>query len=165
MAWVGVGHARDSLTGRDRVSVILPICWGGGARSCIDGLEGVVARFCSRKTVPTEAIEVETVMLMREYRLLPDTQAAGRWRSGSVLVMELENTGLSATMTARGLNRFHFRPWGVNGGAAGRIGEVVVNPGKPDERSIGKIKVLKLKRGDVVRMITGMLLNLGFLRN
>ena len=154
MAGIVVVNARDPLTGNDRVSVINPICGGGGARSFIDGLEGVDARFCSLKSVPTEAIEVETVMLMREYRLLPDTQAAGRWRGGSVLVMELENTGLSATMTVRGLNRFHFRPWGVNGGAAGRIGAVILNPGTPDERSIGKIKILELKRGDVVRMIT-----------
>ncbi len=154
MAGIVVVNARDPLTGKDRVSVINPICGGGGARSFIDGVEGVDARFCSLKSVPTEAIEVETVMLMREYRLLPDTQAAGRWRGGSVLVMELENTGLSATMTVRGLNRFHFRPWGVKGGEAGQVGKVIFNPGKPDERSIGKIKILKMKRGDVVRLIT-----------
>ena len=154
MAGIVVVNARDPLTGKNRVSVINPICGGGGGRCSIDGVEGVDGRFGSLKSVPTEAIEVETVMLMREYRLLTDTQAAGRWRGGSALVMELENTGLSATMTARGLNRFHFRPWGVNGGEAGRIGKVILNPGKPDERSIGKIMILELKRGDVVRMIT-----------
>jgi N-methylhydantoinase B len=154
MAGIVVVNARDPLTGKNRVSVINPICGGGGGRSSIDGIEGVDGRFGSLKSVPTEAIEVETVMLMREYRLLSDTQAAGRWRGGSALVMELENTGLSATMTVRGLNRFHFRPWGVNGGDAGQVGKVIFNPGKPDERSIGKIMILELKRGDVVRMVT-----------
>jgi N-methylhydantoinase B len=68
--------------------------------------------------------------------------------------MDLENTGIAATMTVRGMNRFHFRPWGLNSGAAGRLGEVMLNPDRPDARSIGKINVLHLARGDSVRITT-----------
>jgi N-methylhydantoinase B len=37
---------------------------------------------------------------------------------------------------------------------AGERGSVVVNPGRPDERDIGKITVLELKHRDVVRIVT-----------
>jgi len=104
--------------------------------------------------VPTEIIEIETVMRVRRYGILEDSQSPGRWHGGAALVYELENTGLSATMTVRGMNRFHFQPWGVRGGAAGRLGKVVRNPGREDETSIGKINVLTLARGDVIRIVT-----------
>ena len=47
-------------------------------------------------------MEAETVLIMRAYRLVPDSQAAGKWQSGAALVMELENTGHEAMMTVRG---------------------------------------------------------------
>ncbi len=40
------------------------------------------------------------------------------------------------------------------GGASGSAGSTVLNPGTPAERNIGKIDVLEMKQGDVLRMIT-----------
>jgi N-methylhydantoinase B len=68
------------------------------------------------------------------------------------VALELENTGIAAMITARGLNRFHFRPWGVDGGAPGQLCEVIMQPGTPQEHLHGKIAVLNLQQGDVVRI-------------
>ncbi len=55
-------------------------------------------------------------------------------------------------MTVRNMNRFVFAAWGYRGGATGALGRVVLNPGTSDERSIGKIKALEMRRGDVVQL-------------
>jgi N-methylhydantoinase B len=154
MAGIIVANARDPQTGRQRVSVLNPIIGGGGGRLGVDGIDGVDGRSGALKSIPTEVIEVETVMHMRRCHLVADTQSPGRWRGGAALVMEIENTGLEATMTVRGMNRFTFRPWGFNGGRPGKLGEVITNPGTPEEKSIGKIRVLRMKRGDVVRIVS-----------
>jgi N-methylhydantoinase B len=66
--------------------------------------------------------------------------------------MEIENTAHRAVMTVRNMNRFVFSAWGFRGGEHGVKGTAVLNPGRPDERSIGKISVLELNRGDVIQI-------------
>jgi N-methylhydantoinase B len=152
MVGIVVVNAPDRITGLDRVTVVNPICGGGGGRAGMDGIDGTDVRFGMLKSVPTELIEVETVLLVRSYRLMPDTQSAGQWRGGAAVMIELENTGTEALITARGLNRFHFRPWGVDGGAPGRLCEVIRHPGTPEERLHGKIGVLTLQPGEAIRI-------------
>jgi N-methylhydantoinase B len=154
MAGVIVVTSRDPMSGRITPRVINPLAGGSGARNGLDGVDGVDVRFGALRTVPAEMIEVETVMLVREYGILVDSRAPGKFTGGAALVLELENTGLEATMTVRGMNRFHFQPWGVKGGHPGRLGEVIMNPGKSGAASIGKIEVLHMGKGDVVRMLT-----------
>ncbi len=154
MVGIIVCTARDRLTGRRRVSTLNPVMGGGGGRNGIDGIDGADGRSGALRNIPTEIIEVETVIHMRSISLVPDTQSAGRWRSGSAIEMEMENTDIEATITVRGMERFHFQPWGVKGGEPGRLCEVIMNPGTAAEASIGKIKVLRLGRGDVVRIVS-----------
>lgn len=154
MSGIIVVTGRDRLHGGKRVSVINPICGGGGGRLGQDGIDGIDNRSGSLLTVPAETIEVETVMRVRRYGLLADSQAAGRWRSGAAVVLDLENTDLEAVMTVRGMDRLKFSPWGVDGGDPGSLARVIMNPDTKGERDIGKIDVLHLKRGDVVRLIT-----------
>lgn len=146
--------ARSSLTGRRTVNVINPFCGGSGGRRICDGVDGVDSAQGSLKNTPTEVVEVETPIRIRQYQLVPGTFGAGRFRGGAAIVMDLENTELEAVMTARSLNRFHFAPWGVRGGGFGAPGRVVLNPGKANEREIGKVTMLELARGDLIRMIT-----------
>ncbi|WP_159592433.1 hydantoinase B/oxoprolinase family protein [Chelativorans xinjiangense] len=151
MAGVIVVAAPDPRTGRDRVNVINTIHGGGGARRDRDGVDGTEVRY-SQRMVPTEVIEVETALIIRAIRSVPDSRRAGRYASGAALEIEIENTASRAIMTVRNMNRFVFAPWGYRGGEQGLLGRTLVNPGKPDERSIGKISVLELGRGDVVRI-------------
>ncbi len=150
MVGIVVVNAPDRISGQNRVTVVNTICGGGGGRAGHDGIDGTDVRFGMLKSVPTELIEVETVLLIRSYALMPDTQAPGLQRGGAAIAMELENCGFEAMITARGLNRFHFRPWGVDGGAPGKLCEVILHPGTPDEHLHGKIAVLTLRQGEAV---------------
>ncbi len=152
MIGIIVASAEDPRTGQNRVSVVNPISGGSGGRSGKDGLDGIETRFGALRSVPTEIVEIESAILMRAIRLLPDSRGAGRWNGGAATSVEIENTGDSAIITVRGMNRFQLSPWGVNGGEPGRTGSTTVNPGTDKAQSIGKIVVLKLERGDVVRI-------------
>lgn len=154
MSGIIVVSAKDPNGEGNRVSVINPLCGGGGGRAGSDGTDGVDSRSGYLRTVPAEMIEIETVMRVRRYGLVTDSQAPGRWHSGAAIALELENTGPEAVMTVRGMNRFYFQSWGVRGGECGHLGSVVLNPNTDVERNIGKIDVLKLQRNDVVRLTT-----------
>ncbi len=61
----------------------------------------------------------------------------------------------NAIVTARGMERFHFRPWGRMGGGAGTLCETLLNPGTPQQKSIGKVtNALHPAPGDVVAINT-----------
>ena len=146
--------ALDPRTGRKTVGVVNPVIGGSGGRAGRDGINGVDPRFGAVKSVPAEVIEADTVLRVRRCELVPDSQSAGLHQGGAALLMELENTGYEALMTVRGMNRFHFRPWGFRGGRAGRLGTAILNPGRTEERDLGKIDVLRLAAGDVLRLTT-----------
>jgi N-methylhydantoinase B len=57
-------------------------------------------------------------------------------------------------VTARGMERLRFSPWGVSGGSAAATGSVVLNPGTAAERPLAKIDVLSLEPGDVLSVRT-----------
>ncbi|WP_413732492.1 hydantoinase B/oxoprolinase family protein [Sodalis sp. RH20] len=152
MSGVIVVSAKDPHGEGNRVSVINPLCGGGGGRFGLDGTDGVDSRSGYLRTVPAETIEAETVMRVKRYGLVTDSQAPGRWQSGAAIALELENTGPEAVMTVRGMNRFYFQSWGARGGQCGHLGSVLLNPGTDDERNLGKIDVLKMQRHDVVRL-------------
>ena len=146
--------ARDPVTRRKRVNVINPFCGGSGGRAGVDGVDGVDGPQASLKNTPTEIVEAETLIRVRQYQLAPDTFAAGQWRGGAAIVMDIENTDLDAVMAVRGLNRFQFASWGSFGGRPGVLGKVVLNPGCRDERKIERLNIIELKQGDIVRMTT-----------
>ncbi|MFZ4213766.1 hydantoinase B/oxoprolinase family protein, partial [Pantoea endophytica] len=106
----------------------------------------------SQRSVPVEVIEIETVLVMRAIRLVPGSRRAGKYVSGAALEIEMENTAYNATITVRNLNRFIFAPWGAQGGEKGLLGKVTLNPGSPDEKDIGKISVLELRKNDILRI-------------
>lgn len=154
MAGIIVVGGEDPINGGNRVTVINPICGGGGGRRNCDGPDAIEARTAYLRSVPAEVTEIETNIRVRQYALVPDSQSPGRYRSGAGVVLDLENVGLDATMTIRGMNRFVFQPWGVRGGSPGRLGEAILNPGTADEKSIGKVNVLQFRQGDTLRLVT-----------
>jgi N-methylhydantoinase B len=147
-AWV------DSASGRSRVSVVEPFSGGSGGRVRADGVDATDTMIGFLKSTPIEHVEVETPLIIRRHELVPGRIGHGRYRGGAAVCIELECRAPEAKITVRGLDRFRFQPWGVRGGLPGHNGYTVVNPGTDRSEMIGRIKVLTLTRGDLLRMVS-----------
>lgn len=145
----------DLETGGTKVSVIQPIVGGSGGRPAEDGVDGAMVLANFLKNVPTEMIERDMAEIrIRQYALRPDSGGAGRQRGGTGILIEFETASPYTTVTSRCMERYLFPPPGRLGGAPGSTGFTTLNPGGNRERDIGKIDVLELEQGDVLRIGT-----------
>jgi N-methylhydantoinase B len=134
--------------------VVQPFHGGGGGRNGLDGNDGTHGGFSFLKSVPVEVVEQETQLIIRRFGFETDSAAPGEFRGGTSLRIDLRNTKTPSMVACRGLDRFRFQPAGIKGGACGHRAEVVLNPDSPDPVDIGKIQVLQLKPGDVLRLLS-----------
>jgi N-methylhydantoinase B len=124
--------------------------WHGsnGEAALINNVNGAMKDF------PVEILETKVPLRVRRYGIRPDSGGAGRWRGGNGVVRELELLCDEAVVYLW-WERSKTPAWGIAGGLAGAPPEVVINPGRDDERRILKTAGTKLRRGDVVRGATG----------
>jgi N-methylhydantoinase B len=144
----------DPEAGRRHVAVIEPMIGGGGGRPARDGIDGCDASLGFLKTTPAETLEAEVPIVVRRFHLVPDSAGPGRFRGGFAVRLDFQVFRPEGLVTARGMERLRFAPWGVAGGMAGTTGKAVLNPGTAGERSIPKIDVLTLEPGDVLSIRT-----------
>ena len=145
----------DLEAGRRHVTVIEPMIGGGGARPGKDGIDGCDASLGFLKTTPAETLESEVpAIVVRRFHLVADSAGPGRWRGGHAVRLDLQVFRPEGQVTARGMERLRFQPWGVAGGKAGATGRVVLNPGTPQECAVPKIDLLALAPGDVLSIRT-----------
>lgn len=140
----------DTAAGTRKVAVVEPMGGGGGGQSDMDGVDGIDHASGFLKNTPIESLEQHIDILVHRYELLPDTAGAGLHRGGHAIRLDFEIVEHDSIVTARGMERLRFQPWGIAGGYAGTLGSVVLNPGTPDERQLPKINVLTPKPGDIV---------------
>jgi len=91
---------------------------------------------------------------VRRFHLIPDSAGPGRFRGGFGVRLDFQVFQPEGLVTARGMERLRFAPWGVAGGTAGATGSVMLNPDTAAERTIPKIDVLALEPGDVLSVRT-----------
>jgi N-methylhydantoinase B len=144
----------DATSGARRVGVLQPLLGGSGARPTLDGVDGTSFTGGWLRNIPNEMLEADLPILIEEYGYRPNSAAAGRWRGGSALHFRVRSFAPEAVLTARGLERFTFRPFGLRGGKPGALGRARLNPGTPQERDLGKLDLLVLGAGDVVEFDT-----------
>jgi len=144
----------DLQTGGSKVSVVEPLVGGSGGRPTKDGIDGIEFAIGFLRNIPVESIEADMPLRIRHYRLRPDSAGAGRYRGGAGMEIELQILAPEATITSRAMDRYTFRPWGRLGGRPGATGYTLLNPGTQREVDIGKIDVLHLEFGDVLRIGT-----------
>jgi N-methylhydantoinase B len=128
---------------------------GGGAVDGDDGIEGPGQLHGSQKTiksVPIEIVESEFACRLLRYEKVPDTGGAGKFRGGLAYIREYLILDEKARVTLRG-NRI-IAP-GVEGGLHGTENYAILNPGTPEERLLPTRTVLFLKKGDVLRLVSG----------
>jgi N-methylhydantoinase B len=143
----------DGRGGR-RVQVVEPMIGGTGARSGRDGVDGRDSGISNLANNPVETVEAELSVEIVTYALRPDSGGPGQWRGGCGMELTFRVLVDDTNVLGRGMERLVFRPWGVNGGKAGALAELIVNRGRPDERRLGKIDVLTVNAGDTVSFLT-----------
>ena len=144
----------DPEAGRRHVTVIEPMIGGGGGRPGRDGVDGCDASLGFLKTTPAETLEAEVPIVVRRFHLIPDSAGPGTFRGGFAERLDFQVFRPEGIVTARGMERLRFAPWGVAGGTAGATGSVLLNPGAANERPLTKIDVLALEPGDVLSVRT-----------
>ncbi|MDO3408203.1 hydantoinase B/oxoprolinase family protein [Saccharibacillus sp. CPCC 101409] len=147
----------DADTGTRNMAVVQPMGGGGGGgggQSDMDGADGIDHASGFLKNTPIESLEQHIDILVKRYEFLPDTAGAGLSRGGQAIRLDFEIVRENSIVTARGMERLRFHPWGLAGGTAGSLGRVVLNPGTPQERQLPKISVLHPQPGDVVSILS-----------
>ncbi len=117
---VAIFGGTDYRTGETFISY--EVTKGGfGARPIKDGINGVSTPTGNMMNTPIEVLEMSFPLRVEEYRLVPDTGGAGRWRGGLAAKRTwriLENDCACATCCDRSITP----PFGLGGGHDGAIG-------------------------------------------
>jgi N-methylhydantoinase B len=132
-----------------------PTVGGWGAWQGSDGESGLINNVNgSLKDLPIEVLETKFPLRLSHYGFRTDSGGAGRWRGGNGIVREYTVESDSAVLYLW-FERSRTPAWGLRGGADATPPDVVINPGREDERHMLKCSRVTLKRGDVVRTMTG----------
>lgn len=140
----------DERTGNRIIAAVNPVVGGGGGMPHRDGTNGSGADAAYLKNTPIEITEMETPVEFVRYGLATDSGGPGRWRGGLATHMAFRVFSPDTRITARNRDRGFFRPWGVLGGRAAGLSDMVVNPGTAGERRLGNIDTAVLQPGDVL---------------
>jgi len=142
-------------TGGRKVNILQPLVGGSGGRPAVDGYDGTDYSLGFLKNSPIEVLESEMDVLVHRYHYLMDSGGAGKHRGGLGIGFTFEALLPDTVLSMRGMERTRFAPWGVHGGHCGaQTGPAIVNRGRPTERRIAKLDVLRLEAGDVVEIVT-----------
>jgi N-methylhydantoinase B len=142
----------DDRTAETLIAAINPVVGGAGGMPHGDGTNGSGADAAYLKNTPIEITEAEVPIRVRHYGLAPGSGGAGRWRGGLATLLEFEVFSPNTRITVRNRDRCRFRPWGILGGRAGAPSEMVLNPGRADERLLNNIDTFTCGPGDVLRI-------------
>ncbi len=123
--------------------------WGG--RPSADGLDGTTLACSTGSSIPAEIVELEHPVRVEFCGYLPDTGGPGRFRGGLAVVRDFRLLAESAAFQFRSERR-KYRPWGLEGGEAGSVSAIVLDPYGKSELLSEKGEI-KLKSGQVVRTI------------
>jgi N-methylhydantoinase B len=161
---VAAAHFGDSmvayLSGRDPrrdgepFLHVMPHAGGWGGFEGADGEDGLINNVNGGfKDYPVEIFEVKYPAMIRAYGFRPDTGGPGRFRGGCGLYrrFEVEPEALLYLWFERSVTP----GWGLFGGGAGVGPDVVVNPGRDDERHMLKANAHRLAPGSVFELRTG----------
>jgi N-methylhydantoinase B len=142
----------DERTSRTVIAAINPVVGGGGGMPHRDGTNGSGADAAYLRNTPIEITETETPVEFVRYGLARDSGGAGRWRGGLATEMAFRVFAPDSRITARNRDRSFFRPWGVLGGKAAGLSDMVINPGTSSEKRLGNIDTAVLNPGDVLEI-------------
>ncbi|RCS22574.1 hydantoin utilization protein B [Phyllobacterium salinisoli] len=142
----------DERTGRSVLAAVNPVVGGGGGMPHRDGTNGSGADAAYLKNTPIEITETEVPIEFMRYGLARDSGGAGFWRGGLATEMAFKVFAPGSRITARNRDRSFFRPWGVLGGRAAGLSDMVLNPGADRYQRLGNIDTAVLQPGEVLEI-------------
>jgi N-methylhydantoinase B len=155
-AYYGVSYVCSFQTIGDNGErgVLVEIEVGGtGAYDDQDGLSGYAYGMHNNASIPIEMIEADVPLTVTAYGLVDGSGGDGRRRGGLGLFREWRVDSPAAVFTAN-LERFKFRPYGLEGGEPGREGRLYLIRGGERTALGSKVNNLPLVQGDVIRLET-----------
>jgi N-methylhydantoinase B len=135
-----------------RVEVIQPMRCGMGGSQGMDGVDTRDNSLNNMRNQPVEQVEAQSSIRIVDYDIHPDSGGPGQWRGGVGQAITVEVLCDNGILLARGLDRLRFPAWGVRGGQPGARLSVIRNAGRPDERALGKIHELHVRRGETLTL-------------
>jgi N-methylhydantoinase B len=133
---------------------VMPHAGGWGGFEGGDGEDGLINNVNGGfKDYPIEVFEVKYPALIRGYGFRPDTGGPGRFRGGCGLYRTFE-VEPDAYLYAW-FERSKTPAWGLFGGGGAVGPDIVVNPGREDERHLLKANAHPIAAGSIVHMETG----------
>jgi N-methylhydantoinase B len=143
--------------GRNGQQFILVEPQAGGWGAAIDH-NGTSALFpCGdgdTRNIPAEVAETRYPIRVLRHELRRDDAGRGRFTGGRGLIREYEVLSDGAELTTS-FGRHRFPPWGAAGGAPGSENAVEIYRGDQRVARAGKLARFALRRGDVIRILTG----------
>lgn len=129
-------------------------CGGWGGHPEADGASAFSCGFHNIANSPVEMIEHDYPVTFTEYALVPGSGGAGRHRGGLGLAREFRLEAPEGRFAAN-LDRFKVPPYGLEGGASGRPGRLLLKRGDGEWTPLpSKVADLALARGDRIRLET-----------
>ena len=132
------------------IAAVNPVVGGGGGMPQRDGTNGSGADAAYLQNTPIEITETEVPIEFIKYGLAQDSGGPGLWRGGLATHMAFRVFAPDTRITARNRDRSFFRPWGVLGGQAAGLSDMIVNPNTSEERRLGNVDTAVLQPGDVL---------------
>lgn len=130
-------------------------CGGWGAHPSEDGASGFSCGLHNIANAPVEMLENDLPIRFEEYGLIPGSGGDGRTRGGLGLTRAFRLEA-PAGVFASNLERFKFRPYGLEGGEPGRPGSLSITratTGETEELP-SKVAGLAVAKGDLIRLCT-----------
>jgi N-methylhydantoinase B len=145
---------KDPRRGDQQFLHVMPHAGGWGGFEGGDGEDGLINNVNGGfKDYPVEVFEVKYPALIRGYGFRPDTGGPGRFRGGCGLYRRFEVE--PEAFLYLWFERSRTPGWGLFGGGDAVGPDVVVNPGREDERHMLKTNAHVLATGSVVELRTG----------
>jgi N-methylhydantoinase B len=144
----------DPRKGNTPFLAVEPTPGGWGAFATNDGQDALINNVNGGfKDLPIEVYENKYPIMLKRYGIRTDTGGAGKFRGGNGLYREyhLEAPGYVYLW----FERSKTPAWGLFGGQKAVGPDVVLNPGRKDERHVLKSNGLPVKAGSVVLSQTG----------
>jgi N-methylhydantoinase B len=128
---------------------------GLGARSHSDGVTIMACHVTNCPIPPLEAQEIEAPMLFIERSILPDSEGAGKYRSGFAQRRKWKLVGYDGIFSHVS-QKSKIAPQGLFGGMPGETSKWIINEGKGNEKVLDYAMgdVIFLEYGDTITCIT-----------